>query len=204
MEAGALSPPLLFADDMRLLVTPAEGLRQQLQLLERYCRRYGLVVNLAKNLQCMLLAGSSSAADALQHTQREHFTYDGTQLPATAQFKHLGVVAAAPAAALSVRSARSHSAVCSSNHACTQGHSTGDPQAVAQPLHHLCQRHTQLVAAVWAPGMAAQAAERLVVARGKGISSTESEPELQHRRFLRQVLGLPHHTPATTLLAVAG
>ncbi len=34
-------PPLLYADDMALLATSAEGLQAQLGLLQQYCERWG-------------------------------------------------------------------------------------------------------------------------------------------------------------------
>ena len=35
-------PPLLYADDMALLATPAAGLQRQLGLLQAYCQRWGV------------------------------------------------------------------------------------------------------------------------------------------------------------------
>ena len=59
-------------------------------------------------------------------------------------------------------------------------------------------------AAVWAPGLALDAARRPVVRGASGSQSSPSEAEDQHHSFLRRLTGLPTRTPLPTVLAEAG
>jgi hypothetical protein len=198
---GQPAPPVLYADDMALLATSASGLQAQLRELEAYCRDNSLTVNIKKT-KVMLLSGAASEDVAMRKVQAARLTYAGTIVPAVAEFKYLGVdfhccrtlgeSAAAGRAGVARFAAARVDARCS--------------ELGLEAAHVLLMLFDVMVdstlsyaSAVWAPELAATAAARPVVGAGN-----LSEPELQHLRFLRQLLGLPQCTPTATLLAEAG
>ena len=199
--AGRVLPPLLYADDMALLATSAAGLQAQLRLLETYCAERGLTVNLVKT-KVMLFAGADSEAEALQRVERARLTYGGGRLAAVPEFKYLGVVfhccrpigeSAAPG-----RAGVGRFAAAMFEGRCQQ---LGlEATSLLLTLYRTFVDSTlSYGAAVWAPGLALQAARRSVVG-----SSRLSDPEKLHLSSLRYVLGLPHRTPNATVLAEAG
>ena len=71
-------PPLLYADDMVLLATSAAGLQRQLDLLQQYCRQWGLTVNIDKT-KLMLLSGRRTQHAAQQTADAAGLTFAGQQ-----------------------------------------------------------------------------------------------------------------------------
>ncbi|PSC73200.1 magnesium chelatase subunit of protochlorophyllide reductase isoform A [Micractinium conductrix] len=94
--AGQPVPPLLYADDMALLATTANGLQQQLWLLEQYCAERGLTVNVVKT-KVMLLSGAADEKTAMQRVRRARHTFDGAPVAGVAAFKYLGISRRLPA-----------------------------------------------------------------------------------------------------------
>ena len=80
-SGGAAVPPLLFADDMVLLATSAAGLQRQLNLLQQYCRQWGLTVYIDKT-KLMLLSGRRTQHAAQQTAEAAGLTFAGQQLAA--------------------------------------------------------------------------------------------------------------------------
>ena len=89
--AGQPVPPLMYADDMALLATTANGLQQQLRILEQYCAERGLTVNVVKT-KVMLLSGAADEQTAMQRVRRARHTFDGAPVAGVAAFKYLGLV----------------------------------------------------------------------------------------------------------------
>ena len=89
-SGGAAVPPLLYADDMVLLATSAAGLQRQLNLLQQYCRQWGLTVNIDKT-KLMLLSGRRTQHAAQQTAEAAGLTFAGQQLAAVTSFKYLGI-----------------------------------------------------------------------------------------------------------------
>ena len=203
---GRLVPPLLYADDMALLATSAAGLQAQLRLLEAYCQEWGLTVNVTKT-KIVLLAGGSSATEAMAQAERARIRYQGSPVPVASEFKYLGVVfhcsttlgeSAAPGRAAVARfAAAEFEARCSQL-------GIEAARLLLLLFHSLVDSTLSYAAAVWAPGLAAAAAVRPVVGGAAGASSSPSAAEMQHHRFLRRLLGLPARTPIPVLLAEAG
>jgi hypothetical protein len=81
-------PPLLYADDMALLATSAEGLQAQLGLLQQYCERWGLTVNTVKT-KLLLLSGARTQQLALEAAQQAGLTFGGAAMEAVSSFKYL-------------------------------------------------------------------------------------------------------------------
>ena len=77
-EGSRLAPLLLYAHDMVLLATSAAGLQRQLNLLQCYCRQWGLTLNIVKT-KLLLLSG--------QETQEVGPTFGGQPLEAATSFK---------------------------------------------------------------------------------------------------------------------
>jgi hypothetical protein len=90
LGSSGLLPPLLYADDMVLLATSAEGLQAQLDLLQQYCQQWGLTVNTVKT-KLMLLSGCHKEQAALQTAQQAGISFGGQRLEAVSSFKYLGI-----------------------------------------------------------------------------------------------------------------
>ena len=92
MGSGGLALPLLYADDTTLLATSGAGLQRQLDLLQRYCERWGLTVNAAK-IKLLLLSGQRTQQAALETAQQAALSFAGQQLEAVNGwcFKYLGI-----------------------------------------------------------------------------------------------------------------
>jgi hypothetical protein len=195
---GSPVPPVLYADDMVLLSTSARGLQAQLQELEAYSQENSLTVNLTKT-KAMLLAGARSEAAALQRVQDASLTFAGASVPTVPQFTYLGVVfhccqplgesAAAGRAQVARFAAAQVDARCAEL-------GLEAARVLLMLFDTMVDSTLSYASAVWAPALAATAAARPVVG-----ASNLSEPELQHLRFLRRLLGLPQCTPRATLLA---
>ena len=82
-------PPLLYADDMVLLATSAEGLQRQLDLLQQFCQQWGLTVNTVKT-KLMLLSGQRTQQAAKQTAEAAGLSFGGQQLESFTSFKYLG------------------------------------------------------------------------------------------------------------------
>ena len=205
--AGQPVPPLLYADDMALLATTANGLQQQLRLLEQYCAERGLAVNVVKT-KVMLLAGAADEQTAMQHVRRARHTFDGAPVAGVAAFKYLGLVfhctqpvgeAAAEGRARVARFAA----------ASFEGRCTALGLEAARLLLSLYRQMVDSTlsygAAVWSPGLALAAVRRLGTQAGAaGGGSSLSAAEQQHYRTLRRLLGLPQRAPRATVLAETG
>ena len=205
--AGQPVPPLLYADDMALLATTANGLQQQLRLLEQYCAERGLTVNVVKT-KVMLLSGAADEQTAMQRVRRARHTFDGAPVAGVAAFKYLGLVfhctqpvgeAAAEGRARVARFAA----------ASFEGRCTALGLEAARLLLSLYRQMVDSTlsygAAVWSPGLALAAVRRLGTQAGAaGGGSGLSAAEQQHYRTLRRLLGLPQRAPRATVLAETG
>jgi hypothetical protein len=83
---GHRVPPLLYADDLLLVSVTAAGLQAQLGVLERYCERWGLTVNVEKTKVVVFPASSRVAA-----RPAPRLTYRGERLATAPSFRYLGV-----------------------------------------------------------------------------------------------------------------
>ncbi|PSC67546.1 ribosomal large subunit pseudouridine synthase D [Micractinium conductrix] len=205
--AGQPVPPLLYADDMALLATTANGLQQQLRLLEQYCAERGLTVNVVKT-KVMLLAGAADEQTAMQRVRRARHTFDGAPVAGVAAFKYLGLVfhctqpvgeAAAEGRARVARFAA----------ASFEGRCTALGLEAARLLLSLYRQMVDSTlsygAAVWSPGLSLAAVRRLGTQAGAaGGGSGLSAAAQQHYRTLRRLLGLPQRAPRATVLAETG
>ena len=200
--AGQAVPPLMYADDMALLATSAQGLQRQLRILETYCTERGLTVNIKKT-KAMLLSGARDPEKALKRVQRARLTYAGQRVEGTIEFKYLGVIfhstqplgeSAAPGRAAVARFAEAQfSGKCAAL-------GLEATRLLIMLYHSLVDSTLSYGAAVWAPGLAYVAASRPIRRGGSNLS----EAELQHLRTMRRLLGVPSHTPTPTVLAEAG
>lgn len=197
---------LLYADDLALLATSAAGLQAQLDILERFCKRLGLTVNLVKT-KVMLLAGEHSSQAALTAAQNGKVSFAGERLPVVSEFRYLGIMfsssrtlaaAAAPgrctAARLALLDMRARCSFLELQSARVQLHL----------FHSLVDSKLSYGSEVWAPHLAALAARRAVVSGSAGTKSAPSEPELLHQQFLRSLLGVRHATPVAVVQAETG
>ena len=73
---------LLYADDAGLMSTTAQGLQNQLSVLQRFCNARSLTVNVAKT-KIMVFEKHP--------TESPSFSYDGKKVEQVAQFKYLGL-----------------------------------------------------------------------------------------------------------------
>ena len=189
---GAAVPPLLYADDMVLLATSAAGLQRQLNLLQQYCRQWGLTVNIDKT-KLMLLGGPSTRRSRQQRQQ-------ASPSPASSCFKYLGIAfhsstclagAAAPARAqlarLAMHNCRTRCAEMGIEAAPVQLRLFGT--MVDSVLSHGAE--------VWGVQLAAKAA---CCQRGSAGSAAE---KLQ-LSYLRHLLEVRQSTPNAVLLAETG
>ena len=198
-SGGAAVPPLLYADDMVLLATSAAGLQRQLNLLQQYCRQWGLTVNIDKT-KLMLLSGRRTQHAAQQTAEAAGLTFAGQQLAAVTSFKYLGIAfhsstclagAAAPARAqlarLAMHNCRTRCAEVGIEAAPVQLRLFGT--MVDSVLSHGAE--------VWGVQLAAKAA---CCHRGSAGSAAE---KLQ-LSYLRHLLGVRQSTPNAALLAETG
>ena len=198
-SGGAAVPPLLYADDMVLLATSAVGLQRQLNLLQQYCRQWGLTVNIDKT-KLMLLSGRRTQHAAQQTAEAAGLTFAGQQLAAVTSFKYLGIAfhsstclagAAAPARAqlarLAMHNCRTRCAEVGIEAAPVQLRLFGT--MVDSVLSHGAE--------VWGVQLAAKAA---CCHRGSAGSAAE---KLQ-LSYLRHLLGVRQSTPNAALLAETG
>ena len=198
-SGGAAVPPLLYADDMVLLATSASGLQRQLNLLQQYCRQWGLTVNIDKT-KLMLLSGRRTQHAAQQTAEAAGLTFAGQQLAAVTSFKYLGIAfhsstclagAAAPARAqlarLAMHNCRTRCAEVGIEAAPVQLRLFGT--MVDSVLPHGAE--------VWGVQLAAKAA---CCHRGSAGSAAE---KLQ-LSYLRHLLGVRQSTPNAALLAETG
>ena len=198
-SGGAAVPPLLYADDMVLLATSAAGLQRQLNLLQQYCRQWGLTVNIDKT-KLMLLSGRRTQHAAQQTAEAAGLTFAGQQLAAVTSFKYLGIAfhsstclagAAAPARAqlarLAMHNCRTRCAEVGIEAAPVQLRLFGT--MVDSVLSHGAE--------VWGVQLAAKAA---CCHRG----SAGSEAEKLQLSYLRHLLGVRQSTPNAALLAETG
>ena len=81
-------PPVLYADDMVLLATSAAGLQRQLDVLQQYCQRWGLTVNLVKT-KLMLLSGARTQQSAQQTAEAAGLRFAGQPPAAVASLAYL-------------------------------------------------------------------------------------------------------------------
>jgi hypothetical protein len=83
---GHRVPALLYADDLLLVSVAAAGLQAQLGVLERYCERWGLTVNVEKTKVVVFPASSRMAT-----RPAPRLTYRGERLATAPSFRYLGV-----------------------------------------------------------------------------------------------------------------
>jgi hypothetical protein len=192
-------PPLLYADDMALLSTSAEGLQAQLALLEQYCERWGLTVNTVKT-KLMLLSGAHTQKLALETAQRAGLTFGGAGLEAVSSFKYLGIMfSAATCLAGSAAPARARAARLAL-HNCRARCAELGVQAAAVRL----QLFSTMVDSVLSYGSEVWAPQLVVKAVTSSTCSSGSKAEALHLSFLRQQLGVRQSTPNAVVLTELG
>ena len=76
---------MLFADDMVILGKDRDDLQNSLDLLEKYCKKWGLQVNTDKTKIVVFRKRGGLF-------NNEKWTYDGVQLDAVNNFNYLGTV----------------------------------------------------------------------------------------------------------------
>lgn len=196
---GEAMPPLLYADDMALLATSAEGLQAQLELLQQYCERWDLTVNTAKT-KLMLLSGARTQQLALEAAQQAGLTFGGVPLEAVHSFKYLGIwfnaATCLAGSAAPARAALAGKAVSSMRARCAEL----GVEAVGVQLQLFSTMVDSVLsygAEVWAPQLAAKAATSSACSGG-------SKAEALHIRFLRQQLGVRQSTPNAVVLTELG
>ena len=181
-------PPLMYADDLLLVSTSAEGLQKQLDALEPYSTRWCLTVNVDKTKAMVFRPTPRSC----RHTQP--FTYQGEPIEQVDSFRYLGVVlhctqpfgttATAPLAESGWR------ALHSMRRKVAELGVSNIPLQV-KLFHALVAPVVSYGAEVWAP--------RYLSADGE-----EAAAEKLYRAFLRSLLGVRDSTPGGIVLAEAG
>jgi hypothetical protein len=193
--SGSQVPPLLYADDMTLLATSAEGLQQQLNLLQRYCEQWGLTVNTVKT-KLLLMSGQRTQQAALQAAQQAGLTFGGSPIEAVTSFKYLGITFhASTCLAGAAAPARTKAALHNSRARCA-ALGIEAPRVQLRLFSTLVDSVLSYGAEVWGVQLAAKAAA--------GIGSTGCEAERLHLSFLRQLLGVRQGTPSAVVLAETG
>ena len=192
-------PPLLYADDMVLLSTSAAGLQRQLQLLEQYCRQWGLTVNTVKT-KAMLLSGADKQAAAQRTVEAAQLSFGGQQLEAVPSFKYLGITfhsttclagAAAPPRTQLARWAM---------HNCRARCAELGIESTAVQLRLFSIMVDSVLsygAEIWGVQLAAKAAT-------SSSCNTNSAAEQLQLGYLRQLLGVRQSTPNAVVLAETG
>ena len=196
--AGGLVPPLLYADDMTLLATSPAGLQRQLNLLQRYCKRWGLTVNTGKT-KLILLSGQRTQQAAQQAAEQAGLTFAGQQLETVTSFKYLGITfhastclsgAAAPA-----RTKAAWAALHNSRARCA-ALGIEAPRVQLRLFSALVDSVLSYGSEVWGMQLAARAAA--------GSGSTGCAAEKLHLSFLRNLLGVRQSTPNAVVLIETG
>ena len=196
---GEAMPPLLYADDMALLATSAEGLQAQLGLLQQYCESWGLTVNTVKT-KLMLLSGAQTQQLALEAAQQAGLTFGGVPLEAVNRFKYLGIwfnaATCLAGSAAPARAILAGKALSSMRARCAEL-GLGAVGLQLQLFSTMVDSVLSYGAEVWAPQLAAKAA-------ASNTSSGSSKAEALHMRFLRQQLGVRQSTPNAVVLTEVG
>ncbi len=186
---GQQVPPLLYADDLLLVSVSAAGLQAQLGVLERYCERWGMTVNVEKTKVVVFPASSRS-----REGQAPRFTYQGERLATAPSFRYLGVEV--------------HRQQVFGPVACAELGRAG-----LRALHAMRRKLSQIgTSSFWLQRRLFQALVLPVVSYGCEVwapqflrGGGENACERLQRSFLRHAMGrLPQGTPASVVLAEAG
>lgn len=180
------APPLLYADDLALMATTAEGLQRQLEFLGDYATRWQLTVNIKKT-KVLVFLPLRKRAGALEI----NFTYQGERLAVVDSFRYLGVelhgtqpfgAAAGPLAASGRRALQAMRRRCAEL-------GLTDPQLQIELFDTLVTPVLSYGAEVWATQFLLGAANPC---------------EQLHRSFLRRILGVRLATPTEVIYAELG
>jgi hypothetical protein len=180
---GVQAPALFYADDLDLVSTSVRGLQAQLDLLESYCKRWRLTVNVKKT-KVVVYAAQAAAPPVLTYMHApievlDSFTYLGVDISSRSSF----------AAASIGRAASAQRAALALQHRC-HDLSLHDP-ALQLHLFDALVRPVMLYGVeTWGPGALC----------GSGMDTCE----LVHRKFLRSVLGVRTGTPNVAVLGELG
>ena len=180
---GVQAPALFYADDLDLVSTSVRGLQAQLDLLESYCKRWRLTVNVKKT-KVVVYAAQAAAPPVLTYMHApievlDSFTYLGVDISSRRAF----------AAASIGRAASAQRAALALQHRC-HDLSLHDP-ALQLHLFDALVRPVMLYGVeTWGPGALC----------GSGMDTCE----LVHRKFLRSILGVRTGTPNAAVLGELG
>ncbi len=184
---GECVPPLMYADDLALLSTTAEGLQRQLAVLGGYSGAWGLTVNVQKTKVVVFEGSGRRAASA-----GEAFTYEGQSLDTADEFRYLGIQfhrSLAFTSAATARAAAGAAAVHATRRRCAELGLRGAPVQL-HLFNTMVLPALSYGAEVWSP--------QLLAAGGQCAGT-----RVQHA-FLRQLLGVRQSTPGLVLLAETG
>ena len=192
-------PPVLYADDMVLLATSAAGLQRQLDVLQQYCQRWGLTVNLVKT-KLMLLSGARTQQSAQQTAEAAGLRFAGQPLAVVVSFKYLGIVfhssTCLAGCAAAARALLAHKAMHDCRARCAELGIEAAPVQL-QLFSTMVDSVLSHGAEVWGMQLAAQAA-------ASPASTARSKAEQVHIQYLRQLLGVRQSTPSAVVLVEAG
>ena len=189
MHDGRPVPPLLYADDLVLLATSAEGLQKQLDALQAYSDSWGLTVNAGKTK--VVAFGRRRCAASLTDAG-VGFTCGNALLSIVDEFKYLGIQFHSSQAfckAAAARAASGRRAVHATRRRCTE-------LGLLSPDLHMRMFNTMALpvlsygAEIWSPQL---------VAAGQECDNTRVQMS-----FLRQMLGVRQSTPSLVVLAESG
>jgi hypothetical protein len=189
---GEALPPLLYADDLALLAASAQGLQRQLAVLEEYCSRWGLTVNLVKT-EVVVFRGD---------VPRAGWRYAGGLVPVRESFVYLGHLFLA-AGSLSATGGLRAERAAATTHAMRRRLAE---LGCALPLH-ACEMFDILVrpglefgAELWAPEFLLGWREAPLDTRRGHLPSRKV-----HLGLVRRALGVSAHgTPHAVVLAETG
>ena len=198
LGSGGAAPPLLYADDMVLLATSADGLQRQLNLLQRYCQQWGLTVITVKT-KLLLLSGQRTQQAAQQAAEQAGLTFAEQPLEAVTSFKYLGITFHASTclagAAAPGRAKAAWAALHNSRARCA---------ALGVEAAHVHLRlFSSLVDSVLSYGAEVWGLQLAAKAATTG-GSTGCAAERLHLAFLRNLLGVRQGTPSLVVLAETG
>jgi hypothetical protein len=178
--AGLVVPLLLYADDLVLISTSQSGLQRLIDRLERFCEDRGLTVNIEKTKT--LVFGARKCL-------KVPITFKGNPVEQVESFKYLGLVFHQNCSfktAIDTLLASARKATFCLHSRCANLR-IADPRLKCQLFDALVYPILSYSFEIW----------------GSNPSYGE-DLESWHRQFMRQVLGLPSHSPSSRLYGELG
>ena len=183
---GVAAPALFYADDLDLVSNSVAGLQAQLQLLECYCRRWRLTVNVKKTKVVVYGAGRRPAPPP------PVLTYMSAPIEVLDSFRYLGVEVSSMhqfAAAGADRASAAQRALLALQNRCHDLR-LHDPALLLHLFDALVRPVMLYGVETWGPGALC----------GNGMDACE----VVHRKFLRGLLGVRAGTPNAAVLGELG